>query len=371
MFIYYMLGYNDLSSYLKSDLEEFSSGILPGRHREKAVVAFCHTPKSNGDYKSENPPVLIRLAREKGKAVLDTIRTYPEMKISTTPECMNTVLSDIRELLPSKRYSALFSSHATGWVPENYYSGSVPMSASASSVQTSYPLTKSIGAHFNGSRKDVVEMDIMKFAEAIPMKMEYIIFDACLMGGIEVAWELKDVCDMIICSPAEILAQGMMYKNLSWNLLSGDKADLKAVCEEYIEHYRSQSGQSRSATISLIDCRKLEALSEAFTEAVGSDGAKLRAINKRNVQRYFYNDKNWYYDLRDIALNAGSSQSGMDKLDQAFEECVLYHAETEEFFGVPLERCCGLSMYLIDYGRPNLNKYYKTLSWNKVIGLVE
>ena len=371
VFIYYMMGYNDLNSYLKSDLEELCSGILPGKHREKAIVAFCHTPKSSNDYKSVNPPVLIRIAREEGKAVLDTVKVYDEIKISVTPECLNTVLGDIRELLPSKSYGILFSSHATGWVPEQYAGGSLPMSASSNAQHQTYPMTKSIGSFFNGGKHDIREMDIMEFAGAFPMKMDYIIFDACLMGGIEVAWELKDVCDHIVFSPTEILAQGMIYNTLSWNLLSDDKADLRTVCEEYIEFYRAESGQSCSATISLIDCRKLEALAEAFTDAVGTDGAKLRSINKRNVQRYFYDDKNWYYDLRDIVLNAGVSVSELEKFDKALEECVRYHAETETFFGVPLENCCGMSMYLIDYGRPNLNRYYKSLSWNKLIGLVE
>lgn len=356
VFIYYSLGYNNLSTYLDSNLKDLCSGILPARSREKAIVAFCHSTASSGDYSSPNPPVLIRIAREEGKAVLDTIKVYTEVEIASTAECLNSVLNDIRLLLPSKKYGMLLSSHGTGWIPEKY------------SEKSS---TKSFGGDFGANGKSVAEIDIREMADAFPMKMEYIIFDACLMGGIEVVWEFKDVCKKIICSPTEILAQGMRYKNFSWKLFSGDKPDLQAICEEYIDFYRAQEGQMQSASISLIDCSRLDRLGEVYAGIVQNNRSGFRSIRRDRVQKYFYNSHNWYYDLRDIALEAGASSSEMSLLDSALEESVIYHAETESFFGVRLENCSGLSMYIPDPSRPVLNSYYKTLAWNKQIGLVE
>jgi hypothetical protein len=47
------------------------------------------------------------------------------------------------------------------------------------------------------------------------------------------------------------------------------------------------------------------------------------------------------------------------------------HYETATFFDLSLDRCCGLSVYLPNPSRPVLNSYYKTLDWNKVVGLLD
>ena len=55
-------------------------------------------------------------------------------------------------------------------------------------------------------------MDVLEMVRAITIHLDYIIFDACLMGGIEVAYELRNVADKIGFSQAEILAHGFPYK---------------------------------------------------------------------------------------------------------------------------------------------------------------
>ena len=58
-------------------------------------------------------------------------------------------------------------------------------------------------------------------------------------------------------------------------------------------------------------------------------------------------------------------------LDAALDAAILYHAETPAFFDLPLERCCGLSVYIPDPLRTKLNAFYRTLGWNRAVGLVE
>ena len=75
------------------------------------------------------------------------------------------------------------------------------------------PDVKSIGVQ-NISKSELIEIDITDLAEAIPMNMDYIIFDACFMGGVEVAYELMEKCDKMVFSQTEILADGMDYKTM-------------------------------------------------------------------------------------------------------------------------------------------------------------
>ena len=74
----------------------------------------------------------------------------------------------------------------------------------------------------NVANSRAYEMNIEDFAAAIPMKMDYIIMDACLMGGIEVAYALKDKCDRIIFSQAEVIGDGLCeYDTMASRLLAG------------------------------------------------------------------------------------------------------------------------------------------------------
>lgn len=370
VFIYYGLGYNNLSGNLRTNLMDMCKGILPAKSREKAILAFSHNTATYGDYSTDNPPVLMRIHRAEGIATIDTIKVYDDMKISASAASMTRVLTDIKEMFPSRRYGFLISSHGTGWVPQDYNTSSAGASL-CSADGTPYPLTKAIGSQYEGSYRNNHDMDIREFADAFPMKMDYIIFDACLMGGIEVAWELKDVCDRLVFSPAEILSHGMIYDNLSWNFLSGDEADLETFCREYHEYYSAQSGQQQSGTISLVECSRLDKLGDVYAGILSAHRDGLATIDKSKVQRYFYDSKNWYYDFRDIAVEIGSSESELKALDEALAECVVYHAETDYFFDLKLQDCSGLSMYLEDFRRPQLNSYYKTLAWNRFSSLVE
>ena len=53
-------------------------------------------------------------------------------------------------------------------------------------------------------------IEIADLPGAIPMHLDFIIMDACLMGCVEVAYELRDKCDILIFSPTEILSSGIL-----------------------------------------------------------------------------------------------------------------------------------------------------------------
>ena len=127
--------------------------------------------------------------------------------------------------------------------------------------------------------------------------------------------------------------------------------------------------------MSLVDCTKLDRLSEVFGEIVSRRRGALDGISRDEVQKYFYRDNRFpfFYDLRDLADRMAPGEELMSELDAALSDCVLYHAETPSFFEdlLPLERCCGLSVYFPDPAWPVLNDYYRTLGWNGAVRLLE
>jgi hypothetical protein len=60
-------------------------------------------------------------------------------------------------------------------------------------------------------------------------------FDACLMGSVEVLYELKDLADYFLASPDEIPSYGWDYRFLA--SISG--SDSKSFCEKAIDRWRS------------------------------------------------------------------------------------------------------------------------------------
>ncbi len=391
VFILWSLGFNNLSSYLVSDLDDLTSGWLPGSTRkEDVVLAFCHN--TAGAYSKQTSPVLMRIYRDlNGNAQRDTVLVLPKSTISASSETMEEVLTYIKDQYPAAGYGMLMSSHGTGWVPEGYcsnpsqFEGTTPFGSWRSArrpvpytepVQTEgMPMTKSIGCQ-NITSKSVYEIDITDMADAIPMKMDYIIFDACFMGGIEVAYELREACDKVIFSQTEILADGMDYVTMLTYLLENGTPDLEGFCRNYFDHYDKESGAWRSATISLVDCTRLEPLAQACREIFESYRTGIAALEGNyKVQRYYRTENTghrWFFDLESIVRHAGASESEIGRLQAALEECVLYKAATKQFMQViDIDTHSGLSMYLPYRGLNYLNGFYKGLEWNKATTLIK
>lgn len=377
VFIYCGLGYNNLSGYLEDDLEEMEEGLLPELNRDLAVVAFCHNTANPMDFSTPSSPVLVRLYRDKGAVCADTLKVYPEEMVSASASSVREMMLDVQQMFPSESYGMLFSSHAGGWLPVGYSSAGENRGVMLMSREPdpSLPLTKTLGAQYEsqGSHTISTEIDIREFADALPMHLDYLIFDACLLGCVEVAWELRDVCDMIAFSPTEVLAGGFVYETLVKNLMAASKPDLEAVCRDYFEMRDSMDGLYRSAAVTLVDCSALGELAGIFRNIVSYGRNSLAGIDRNSVQKYFYDDGSYFffYDLRDLAAAMGAEPSMLEELDAALERCVVYHAETPTFFGLELERCCGLSVYFPSAAWPVLNGYYRTLGWNEAVGLVQ
>lgn len=393
----YQAGYNSLSDCLRDDLNDVIEGWLPeGKKKDNVLLVYTHQPARDGQYNVRTTPYLLRLsAGTGGSARIDTLVTYPESSISSSAEQLNKVLTYVVDNFPAKSYGMIFASHSTGYLPAGFYGrsdsyvykrkragakGSRPAQAGPVPYYEPYqdpslPRVRSVGQDQQGASGSYVsyEMDIRDFAEAIPVKLDFILFDACLMGGAEVAYELREKCGRIGFSQAEVLAEGLDYTRITPHLLGGSEADLESICNDYFIHYDLQGDPfSRSATISLIDCSMLEPLAQTCREIFAEHRDGLASITPYHVQIYYRSGHHWFYDLESIIMNAGASAEEMAALHEALEGCVLYKAHTPEFLcEFEIKTFSGFSMYLPCNGTSELDKYYRTLEWNKATGLVE
>ena len=393
----YLAGFNSLSDCLRDDLNDVINSWLPqSGQKDNVLLVYTHQPKRDGLYSTQTTPYLLRLSADaEGNARIDTLKTYPKTSISASANQLNKVLTYVKDNFPATGYGMTFSSHATGYLPAGFYSKPDSYVFQENRLGTmstepglpyavpyyepehdpSLPRVRSIGQDQQGSFGSYVsyEMDLKDFADAIPMKLDFIMFDACLMGGIEVAYELQGKCGKVGFSQAEVLAEGLDYTGTTAHLLGGKTADLESICHDYFTYYDMQTDDLfRSATISLVDCDRLEPLAQVCREIFANHRDGLVSLKSNNVQRFFRSGKVWFYDLESIAINAGATDQELAALQEALDNCVIYKAHTPEFMcEFSIDTFSGFSMYLPKNGTPELNKYYRTLKWNEATGLVE
>ncbi len=360
-------GYNSLSGYLSEDLKDLESGYIPeGTYfNADVLLVLARLPKSAGDYASPSAPVLYRLwANRSGEVQRDTIQVWGGDTQLCTRETIHEALSTTQKKYPAQSYGVVFSSHGSGWLPPGYYTDPSKFEPSSGSLWS----LRSIGQDKTPSGG--TEMDLNDFADAIPMHLDYCLIDACLSGCVEVAHALKGKADIVGFSPTEVLADGFDYKNITTHLFA-KPLDPVEVCREYFAYYNAQSGSNRSATITAVDTRKMDALEAVCKELFEAYRPILKTMSGGNVQGYFRYDRHYFYDLRDILVQAGISEQEKTRLDAALSQFIVYQAATDYFLSIPLTRVCGLSMYLPSMGSTYLNKYYKeSISWNQATELV-
>ena len=395
----YSAGYNSLSEYLAEDMGDLMSGDVPSSGRMNDILLiYSHQLASKGNYSVPTSPVLMHVYKQAdGTVAKDTLEVYPAGTCSSSASQLNEVLTYVKDNYPAKSYGMIFSSHATGYLPLGYYTKPgdyiyTPASATCDlgAVQTfgkpmgvpyvepehdpSLPMVKSVGQDQVGTYGKYIsyEIEIEDFARALPMYMDYILFDACLMGGIEVAYELAGRCGTVGFSQTEVLAEGFDYKTLPSHLLCGGTPDPAAVCEDYYRQYDVQSGVYRSATISIVDCSKVEPVAQVCARLFDKYRVALGEINPRDVQRYYRSDYHWFYDLVDIVAKAGAGAEELEELNSAIDACMIYKAATPEFMNsFKIRSYSGFSMYLPCNGSVELDRYYRTLKWNIATNLVE
>ena len=385
-------GYNSLYSYLDADLADLESGLLPSGtgFGDDVLLVLCRQLTKRDDYNTPRAPVLYRLWSSEGLVHRDTLRMWPDDTPLCRRETIHEALSLVCDKFPASSYGMVFSSHATGWMPARYYSnpdtyeqehGGTPSGGGVffkprfvSPVQHFPPLeaepaVKSIGQDQVGTAS--VEMELQEFADAIPMRLDYLLIDACLCGGVEVAYALRDKADIVGFSPTEILADGFVYHNITSHLFASEP-DPVGVCREYFEQYNVQTGSSRSATISVVDTREMEPLAAVCRELFEKYRDVIETLPGTGVQGYFRFDRHFFYDLKDILVQAGISAGEQARLEEAMDRCILYKAATPSFLSIGIRRYSGLSMYLPSMGTDLLDSFYRQqISWNDATELVK
>ncbi|WP_443940011.1 clostripain-related cysteine peptidase [Pedobacter sp. MW01-1-1] len=285
---------------------------------------------------SSNKSVLLKIKYDNtDQIVSDTVMIYGSEN-SSDPQFLAQVIKDSRRMYPAKSYGLVMWSHATSWSPPTIK-------------------VKSFGSDRN------YEMDIKDFKNALPSDFEYILFDACSMGSIEVVYELKDKAKYLLVSPSEVLSTSFPY-DLITPFFFGDEEDLKNICRDFIAFYSSQTGESASATVSLIKTNELELLVQ-YTKRLLNSTTLSKPIDLSNIQRLDFASTSPVpaYDFIDF-LQKNYSQQDYQIVEDQLNKTVIFKGQTDYFFEQPIKKFCGLSVYLQNKDT-SFSDYYRSLTW--------
>ena len=350
----YIAGDNNLDSYLRGVAERIRGGWLYTGNR--TLIYF------DSNYA---PPKLLSIrggCPVYPNPFIEEVEVYEEEN-SANAEVMGRVIRRVRELYPAKSYGLIFSSHSSGWLPEG--------------TLNDPGRSRSIGHDGNGgSMSDGrSEMNLDEFASAIPDgEFDYIVFETCLMAGVEVAYELRNKAKYIVASSAELLADGFngIYPT-AHNLLMETKIPLEQALTEFNTTYMShinKSTRSNWATMGIIKTERLDEMAAAVADVFQNESTEISdvwslqhfdrpAIHGQRYPRFF----DFEQTLEQIA-----QPEQMDIIKELLKEIVIWKDATPTMFGgytggFEVERHSGMTIYIPQDIYMKLNESYKTTQW--------
>ena len=310
---------------------------------------------------------------------------------SASTEVLQRVLNTSMQKYPAKSYGLVLWSHGKGWVPSDLNiqgmrsrpeSGEVSGTAvSGSEKELWRPMenalvTKTFGA--DGSS----EMEIPDMAAILPKdrKLDFLIFDACFMSCVEVAYDLRHAAQYIIASPTEIMGDGFPYGTVA-PLFFRETLDPQAICSAFVDHYRNLTTPENggSASIALIKTSEMDALASAARDVFALDPAPV--VDAGSVQYLELLPNHVFYDLEDYLSQFASGTSQFEAFQRQLAQTVVYTDHTDRIYSAfglyngthafPCTRFCGFSTYIPRTNFPGYNVAHLQTAWAQAVGLVQ
>lgn len=288
-------------------------------------------------------------------------------QIATDPVVMEEVFKDMQKVAPSDSYGLILGSHASGWMKGN-------------SVQS-----KAFGDD-DGYNIDIPDLaDVLK--NSFSEKLDFVLFDACMMGTAEVGYELRETTSYCIASVMETPGYGFPYDQILPYLYS-ENVDYSAVCHEFVSFNKTNN---LWGTCAVMDCSQMENLASAVKAKLSEWQDALSSVSMQNVQQYGVGSYRYFsYDVLDFFRELGR-KSGVVKttdlneaiasVQSALNQAVIakdcLSGVDYDFDGVVIDgtRFCGIGMYILEEYNPYVanktawNDYYKqSISWYHAAG---
>ncbi len=333
--IVYMAADNNLAGYARTSINQMEKG-LPDN--DLNLIVYLDIPNE--------APKILKIKKDKSSQIKSKVIHTFKQQNSASDEVFNKVINKILKLYPSKSYGLVLWSHSTAWLPE-----------------TNNLQTRSFGKDKSN------EMDIKDLAKVTPNIFDYIIFESCLMGSVEVAYEFKSITPYILAAPMEILAEGMPYHKVTHLFFEDTTTEkrLKNISKAFFEYYNAKEKGYQTASISLIKTSELDELATKTKTIIQKNPLQKWNYKYNQLQKLDNFSPTLLYDFLDFFAK-NYPENDYLTIKKQLEKTVMYKATTKRFLDdYEVTNFCGLSSYVPK--KDNVyNNYYKTLNWAKDSG---
>lgn len=363
---------NSLLSDFRRTVEDMQTVVAQRSMKDERVMVFMAT--------SEREAVLFELKKQNGRCLTDTLRRYSDRPF-TSRQWLTSLFSEVMTLAPASRYGMVVGCHGLAWVPVQGQRNARKRLGSQERIDEEDNLYKEeridkeglykeeridkegddlmhfevqgpVTTRFIGGTYPETQIETTDLADAMAdagLHTEYILFDACYMSSVEVAYELKDVTHYLIASPTEVISYGFPYITMGKHLLG--TPNYKGIADSFISFYSSY--YLPYGTVAVTDCTQLDALAaiaqqinaaaEEPTNAASAKHINAAAEGKLNTATSGKNAPNGvqimdgysptlFYDLGHLMSlkNAGTvlTAAFADQLDKT----VPYKGHTDQYF---------------------------------------
>lgn len=325
----YMSAQNSLINNVAADSAEIMNGRQYLANNDRMLFFIDDGQK----------PRLYRVARQWSQPQL--VQQWSHDFCSTDPNTLQSVLQWVKTQFPAQEYGLVMWSHADGWLPATNTDYPIKEMTYAAARPFSFGIDTDNNSVWTD---DGTQMNVADMAQAIAqsgMHCRYILFDACLMQNLEVAYALRHATDYVVASPMSINSAGAYYTHLLRSGLFAQSPDSIALTYyNDVVNYADSIYDHMGIAISCIQTDQLEPLAALMKQALphsllanGQSADMTQVLSYQNyTYRFYWRPHN--YDARQ-AINTLFAEPYRTQLQQALDRVVVAHFGTPSIYVGP------------------------------------
>lgn len=351
----YLAADNNLSSFALEDLAEMKEGMAQVSDGMLHLLVYIDTGSS---------PRLVELKKQNGQVVEDVVRTYDDRNsvgVDETREVFADVFSNPDFL--AEGYGLIYWSHADGWIPYGQAS------------------TRWVGQDKGDGDHRMNISELVTILQSVP-HLDFLMFDACFMASVEVAYELRSFTDYYVGSPTETPGPGAPYQVLV-PMMVADQAAIR-MSNSYFAFYEGiYTGKTPTVdgpwtggvSICVMRTDALESLAALTAQLLPEEVVDIAAL-KEEVFDYDHKgggrDYVGYFDLKQL-MEQVLDDASYATWTQAFDAAIAYWSTTpknySQFVGMfSMEGANGITHY-IPGSSTQRDAAYHSMKWYQDAGL--
>lgn len=330
---------NSLLSDFRRTVEDMQTVVAQRSMKDERIMVFMAT--------SEREAVLFELKKQNGRCLTDTLRRYSDRPF-TSRQWLTSLFSEVMTLAPASRYGMVVGCHGLAWVPIQGQRNARKKLGSQEKIDEEDNLYKEERIDKEGEPNDLMHFEVQgpvttrfiggtypetqiettDLADAMAdagFHTEYILFDACYMSSVEVAYELKDVTHYLIASPTEVLSYGFPYITMGKHLLG--TPNYKGIVDSFISFYSSYN--LPYGTVAVTDCTQLDALAAIAQQINAADAEQLVPNGVQIMDGY---SPTLFYDLGHLMSLKDAGTVLTAAFAEQLEKTVPYKGHTGQYF---------------------------------------